>query len=387
MLPEQQRLAEAEQRSAHWRRWGPYLSERQWGTVREDYSPGGTAWEYFSHDAARSRAYRWGEDGILGFCDDRQILCFALALWNGRDPILKERLFGLTNSEGNHGEDVKECYYYLDATPTHSYLKALYKYPQREYPYTLLVEENRRRGRDAPEFELLDTGVFDDNRYFDILAEYAKQSPTDIFINITVHNRGAEAAAVHVLPQLWFRNTWSWGADAVKPDLSLADGSTVMARSGELGTYRLYRDGDAGWIFTDNDTNPRRLFGLQDATGYFKDAFHQFVVHGNHDAVNPLMRGTKAAVHYGLVIPAGGHAVVRLRLSADAQPDPFAPFDGLMDRRRSEADGFYQRLQEGMSPDQRLVQRQALAGMIWSKQFYCYDVRQWLRGDPGQPPP
>jgi len=370
-----------------WRQWGPYLSERQWGTVREDYSPGGTAWEYFSHDAARSRAYRWGEDGILGFCDDRQILCFALALWNGRDPILKERLFGLTNSEGNHGEDVKEHYYYLDATPTHSYLKALYKYPQREYPYTRLVEENRRRGRLAPEFELLDTGVFDDNRYFDIVAEYAKQSPTDIFVRITVHNRGPEAAAVHVLPQLWFRNTWSWGAAGVKPDLALVDGNTVVARSGELGTYRLYRDGDARWIFTDNDTNPRRLFGLQDATGYFKDAFHDFVVHGDDDAVNPLRRGTKAAAHYRLEIAAGGHAVVRLRLSADAQPDPLAPCDQLMERRRSEADGFYQRLQEGMSPDQRLVQRQALAGMIWSKQFFYYDVRQWLQGDSGQPPP
>jgi hypothetical protein len=356
--------------------------------VREDYSPGGTAWDSFSHDVARSRAYRWGEDGIFGISDEQQILCFALALWNGRDPILKERLFGLTNSEGNHGEDVKECYYYLDATPTHSYLKALYKYPQREFPYAHLVDENRRRGKNAQEFELIDTGVFDDDRYFDIVVEYAKRSPSDILMRMTVHNRAPEAADVHVLPQLWFRNTWSWGHSGLKPELGLdRAGDAVVAQSAALGTYRLYRDGSAPWLFTDNDTNPRRLFAFQGAEGFFKDAFHEFVVSANDRAVNPQQRGTKAAAHYRLEIPARGQAIVRLRLSAEATADPFARFDDVIERRRKEADGFYDRLQKGMSADQRLVQRQALAGMIWSKQFFYYDVPQWLKGDPGQPPP
>jgi hypothetical protein len=369
-----------------WRTWGPYVSERQWGTVREDYSPGGTAWDSFSHDAARSRAYRWGEDGIFGISDDQQILCFALALWNGRDPILKERLFGLTNSEGNHGEDVKECYYYLDATPTHSYLRALYKYPQQQFPYAQLVEENRRRGKDDSEFELVDTGVFEGNRYFDVVTEYAKHSPSDLLIRITVHNRGPQAAELHVLPQLWFRNTWSWGYPVRKPQMAL-DGDVCIAHSEQLGTYRLYRDADTAWLFTDNETNGRRLFGIQDARGHFKDAFHEFVVEGNAQAVRPDQRGTKAATHYRLEVPAGGRAVVRLRLSADAHVGPFAGFDDLIERRRQEADGFYDRLQKGLSADQRLVQRQALAGMIWSKQFFYYDVPQWLNGDPGQPPP
>jgi Mannosylglycerate hydrolase MGH1-like glycoside hydrolase domain len=368
--------------------WGPYLSERQWGTVREDYSPGGSAWEYVSHDAARSRAYRWGEDGLFGISDDQQTLCFALALWNGRDPILKERLFGLTNNEGNHGEDVKESYYYLDATPTHSYMKALYKYPQREFPYTQLVEENRRRGKDVPEFELIDTGVFDAGRYFDVFVEYAKQSPTDILIRVTVHNRGPEAADIHILPQLWFRNTWSWGYPGAKPDLALdGDGEAVVAHSEALGTYRLYRDGDARWLFTDNESNPRRLFGVTDADGYFKDAFHELVVQRRDQAVNPQPCGTKAAAHYRLAIPSGGSAGVRLRLSAASQVDAFDSFDANVDQRRREADEFYDRVQERMSADQRLVQRQALAGMIWSKQFFYYDVPQWLKGDPGQPPP
>jgi hypothetical protein len=373
---------------AGWKMWGPYLSERQWGTVREDYSAGGTAWDSFSHDVARSRAYRWGEDGICGISDDQQILCFALALWNGRDPILKERLFGLTNSEGNHGEDVKESYYYLDATPTHSYLKALYKYPQREFPYDRLVEENRRRGRQEPEFELIDTGAFDENRYFDVVTEYAKQSASDIFIRVTVHNRGPEAAELRLLPQLWFRNTWSWGYPGRRPELGLdANGDAVVAQGEALGTYRLYRDSDAPWLFTDNETNVRRLFGVQDASGYFKDAFHEFIVHGDERALNPEQRGTKAAVHYRLQIPAGDRAVVRLRLSTETAAEPFQGFDRLLERRRNEADGFYDRLQHGMSDDQRLVQRQALAGMIWSKQFFYYDVPQWLNGDPGQPPP
>jgi hypothetical protein len=376
----------ADSAAAEWKVWGPYLSERQWGTVREDYSAGGTAWDSFSHDAARSRAYRWGEDGLLGISDDRQILCFALAVWNGRDPILKERLFGLTNSEGNHGEDVKERYYYLDATPTHSYLKGLYKYPQRAYPYAQLVEENRRRGKEEAEFELIDAGVFDDDRYFDVFVEYAKQSAQDILIRVTVHNRGPEAAEIHVLPHLWFRNTWSWGHPGDKPELA-ADGDAVVAVSDKIGTYRLYRQGDAPWLFTDNDTNAGRLFGAQHGQGFYKDAFHQFVVNRDGAAVNPQQRGTKAAAHYRLEVPAGGHAVVRLRLSADAHARPFTGFDDAVERRRRGADEFYGRLQTGMSDDQRLVQRQALAGMLWSKQFFYYDVRKWLHGDPGQPPP
>ena len=371
-----------------WKLWGPYLSERQWGTVREDYSPGGTAWDSCSHDAARSRAYRWGEDGILGISDDQQILCFALALWNGRDPILKERLFGLTNSEGNHGEDVKECYYYLDATPTHSYLKALYKYPQNEYPYARLVDENRRLSKDEPELELIDTGAFDDDRYFDVVAEYAKGSPSDILIRITVHNRGPESASVHVLPQLWFRNTWSWGYPTSKPQLAL-DGESdfVVAHSDALGTYQFHREGDTPWLFTENETNARRLFGLHDAEGPFKDAFHEAVVNGNAHATSPQQRGTKTAPHYRFEIAAGRHASIRLRLSADIHADPFAQFDETIERRRREADRFYDGLQKTLSDDQRLVQRQALAGMIWSKQFFYYDVPQWLKGDPGQPPP
>jgi hypothetical protein len=385
-MEEEQRLGEPTANG--WKLWGPYLSDRQWGTVREDYSPGGMAWENFSHDVARSRAYRWGEDGIFGISDDQQTLCFALAVWNGRDAILKERLFGLTNGEGNHGEDVKERYYYLDATPTHSYLRALYKYPQREFPYAQLVDESRRRGRDAPEFELIDTGAFDDDRYFDVFVEYAKASPQDILVRVTVHNRGPEASAIHVLPHLWFRNTWSWGDPGLKPELTL-DGQreAIVALSGEIGAYRLYREGDARWLFTDNDTNRRRLSGVPDATGFFKDAFHECLVNRHEDAVNPEQRGTKAAAHYRLDIPAGGHAVVRLRLSAITHANPFAGFDDLVERRRHEADGFYERLQNGMSADQRLVQRQALAGMIWSKQFFYYDVRRWLKGDPGQPPP
>ena len=383
-MEEEQRLGEPAANG--WKLWGPYLSERQWGTVREDYSPGGTAWENFSHDQSRSRAYRWGEDGILGISDDKQTLCFALAMWNGRDPILKERLFGLTNSEGNHGEDVKERYYYLDATPTHSYLKGLYKYPQREYPYSRLVEENSRRGKDQPEFELIDAGAFDDDKYFDVFVEYVKRTAYDTLIRVTVHNRGPEASPIHLLPQLWFRNTWAWGDAGLKPDLSL-DGDCVVARSATVGAYRLYRDGNAPWLFTENDTNPRRMYGMKDAEGFFKDACHEYVVNGNAGAVNPQPRGTKVAAHYQFDVPAGGRVSVHLRLSAEAHAKPFAGFDAIVTQRQQEADGFYERLQDGMSEDERLVQRQALAGMIWSKQFFYYDVRQWLKGDPGQPPP
>ncbi len=382
-MHEQTRLAAPAE--SGWKQWGPYLSERQWGTVREDYSPGGTAWEALSHDAARSRAYRWGEDGILGISDDQQILCLGLALWNHRDPILKERLFGLTNSEGNHGEDVKECYYYLDATPTHSYLKGLYKYPQSPFPYTELVEGNRRRGKHEPELELADTGVFDMQRYFDVVVEYAKDSATDILMRVTVHNRGSEAAEIDVLPQVWFRNTWSWGYPGVKPVLML-DGGTLLANAAALGTYRVYCEAAAPWLFTENDTNVTRLFGRDDR-GPFKDGFHDYIVHGRHDAVSAEPRGTKAAAHHLLTIPAHGEAVVRLRLTAATVARPFASFDEIVAARRREADAFYGEIQHGMSADQRLVQRQALAGMIWSKQFFYYDIPQWLNGDPGQPAP
>ncbi|MGE3844430.1 MAG: glucosidase [Vicinamibacterales bacterium] len=382
-MHEHTRLAEAT--TKEWKLWGPYVSERQWGTVREDYSPYGNAWEAFSHDHARSRAYRWGEDGLFGLCDRHQTLCFSFALWNGRDPILKERLFGLTNSEGNHGEDVKECYYYLDATPTHSYLKGLYKYPQRAYPYSTLVEENRRRGRDEPEFELTDTDAFDEDRYFDVHIEYAKAAPTDVCVLISVQNHGPEAASIHVLPQVWFRNTWSWGRGGEKPSLT-GYGDAVLARSEQLGSYYVYRDGDAPWLFTENDTNGQKLFGMQHP-GFFKDAFHEFVIERRLDAVNPAHTGTKAAAHYVLDVPAGGQQQIRLRLTNLANDRPFAAFDEVMRARRLEADAFYADLQKGLSTDANRVQRQALAGMIWSKQFFYYDVPQWLTGDPGQPPP
>jgi mannosylglycerate hydrolase MGH1-like protein/glycosyl hydrolase family 63 len=385
---EHARLAEDTQGVRNWKRWGPYLSERQWGTVREDYSPYGNAWEYLPHDAARSRAYRWGEDGIAGISDDQQLLCLALALWNGRDPILKERLFGLTNGEGNHGEDVKEYYYYLDATPTHSYLKMLYKYPQREFPYAWLVEENRRRGKDQPEFELIDTGVFNDDRYFDVFIEYAKAGPDDILMLVSAHNRGPEAAAIHVLPQLWFRNTWAWNGGAGKPQLRAAAAGTVAASHPELGTYSLYYDGDATPLFCENETNVQRLYGFKDTPGHFKDAFHDAVVSGKHEALNPQPSGTKAAAHYQLSVPPGGAVRVRLRLSSASSAKPFQDFDRVVEQRRREADEFYGVLQaEIAEADARNVQRQALASMIWSKQFFYYDVREWLAGDRAQPPP
>jgi hypothetical protein len=405
--PEAQRLS-APARTA-WLRWGPYLSERQWGTVREDYSPHGNAWEYFPHDHARSRAYRWGEDGLAGISDDQQRLCLAVALWNGRDPILKERLFGLTNNEGNHGEDVKELYYYLDATPSHSYLKMLYKYPQAEFLYGRLVEENTRRGKDQPEFELLDTGAFEHDRYFDVVIEYAKAGPDDVLLQITAHNRGPEAATLHVLPQLWFRNTWSWTADTVRPALTGLGTNSILASHLELGDYRLDCDGAPELLFCENDTNVRRLYG-QDVAGFFKDGINEAVVHGHREAVNPANTGTKAAAHYVLDVPGGGAATVRVCLSniAASASEPNvgeatrsrgtgvlpvrieAPsdFTAILGARRLEADAFYAQLQRELaSDDARLVQRQAFAGMIWSKQFFHYDVPQWIRGDPAQPPP
>jgi hypothetical protein len=388
MSAEKQRLEEDRQGRQRWRKWGPYVSDRQWGTVREDYSPGGDAWGYLSHDEARSRAYRWGEDGIAGLCDHGQYLCLALALWNGRDPILKERLFGLSNPRGNHGEDVKELYYYLDATPTHAYLKALYKYPQAEFPYARLVEVNQQRTRQQPEFELIDTGVFDGDRYFDVFIEYAKAGPEDLFMQVEAFNRGPEDAPLHLLPQLWFRNTWSWSSGAPRPELSAAEDAHVIAQHPRLGTYHLYADGTPALLFCDNDTNARRLFGQRDAKGYFKDAFHDYLVHGDRAAVNPRQTGTKAAVLYAQTVPPGGSVRLRLRLTRAPAADPLQFCDETIARRRREADEFYAELQQSLAdPDARGVQRQALAGMIWTKQFYYYDIREWLNGDPAQPPP
>jgi len=385
---ERARLAEADRGGRPWKLWGPYLSERQWGTVREDYSPSGNAWDDFSHDQARSRAYRWGEDGIAGISDDTQRLCLALALWNGRDPILKERLFGLTNGEGNHGEDVKELYYYLDATPTHSYMKFLYKYPQREFPYARLVEENRRRDRDQPEFELLDTGVVDDNRYFDVFVEYAKAGPQDVLARITAHNRGPERAVLHLLPQLWFRNTWSWRENARRPEIRPAEGGLIATGVKRLGAYRLDVEGTPELLFTENDSNLKRLYRVDGGRGPFKDAFHAYLIRGRQDAVGAGRAGTKAAAHYRLEIEAGASAQIRLRLRKGATDAPFGDFDAVVEQRLAEADAFYADLQAGIAdPDARSVQRQAFAGMIWSKQFYVYDVPRWLAGDPTQPPP
>jgi hypothetical protein len=371
-----------------WRDWGPYLAERQWGTVREDYSADGTAWNYLPHDHARSRAYRWGEDGLGGFSDSQQRLCLSLALWNGRDPILKERLFGLTNSEGNHGEDVKELYYFLDATPSHAYLKMLYKYPQAAFPYAELVAENARRGIGQPEYELLDSGLFDEDRYFDIEIEYAKAAANDILLRITAHNRGPEAAELHLLPQLWFRNTWAWQKTDGQPSLQLA-GRGVQVSHPTLGEYRWQPEGAPELLFTDNETNLPRLFGAPAASPYFKDAFHELVVGGRAEAVRPDGQGTKAAAWFRTVVPAGGSYVVRARLSPGGErPAPLVDFDRTVDLRAREADEFYAGLQQGMTdPDARLVQRQAFAGMIWSKQFFYYDVPEWLAGDPTQPAP
>jgi hypothetical protein len=390
MNTEKLRLAEDTAGKANWKFFGPYVSERQWGTVREDYSPGGTAWDYLPHDHARSRAYRWGEDGIAGISDDQCRLGLSLALWNGNDPILKERLFGLTNSEGNHGEDVKELYYYLDATPTHSYLKMLYKYPQREFPYARLVAENARRKNDSrlPECELLDTGVFDDDRYWDVFVEYAKAAPDDVLMRVTVHNRGPEAATIHVLPQLWFRNTWSWSTGGAKPQLSLTTRGSVAAQHGELGSFNLYSEAKPEVLFCENETNACRLYGQSQATGPVKDAFHEYIVHGRHEAVNPARFGTKAGVLHRVTIPPGGAHQFRLRLSQAPKPKPFSDFDTVFARRIQEADEFYAELQQDMADeDARRVQRQALAGMIWSKQFFYYDVPEWIKGDPGQPAP
>ncbi|KAA0221792.1 glucosidase [candidate division KSB1 bacterium] len=390
MNAEKKRLAEARSQKAAWKKWGPYVTERQWGTVREDYSPYGNAWEFVSHDAARSKAFRWGEEGLAGICDERQLLlCFALALWNGRDPILKERLFGLTGNEGNHGEDVKEYYYYLDSTPTHSYMKMLYKYPHAEFPYGWLVEENRRRGKGAPEFELIDTGIFNDDRYFDVFIEYAKAAPDDILIRITAHNRGPEAATLHLLPTVWLRNTWAWGVNGHKPSMGVTARGGIEINQTDLGKRWLLCEGDPRFLFCENETNVKRLYNVE-GRGYFKDGINEYVVHGNLAAVNPAQIGTKAAAHYRREIPAGKSATLRLRLSnvAIMADQAFADFDQTFAQRQKEADEFYAEIQAPIKEaDAKDVQRQAFAGMLWSKQFYYFDIPRWLNGDPGQPPP
>lgn len=390
---------------ARWKKWGPYLSERQWGTVREDYSQDGNAWDYFTHDQARSRAYHWGEDGLAGISDDHQVLCFAMALWNGRDPILKERLFGLTNSEGNHGEDVKEYYFYLDSTPTHSYMKYLYKYPQAAYPYADLIETNRRRGRQDPEYELLDTGTFEGDRYFDVFVEYAKASPEDMLIRISAVNRGPEAAALHVIPALWFRNTWSWLEGGPKPEMKQLpsnDGASVVHSrhtdplfQASLSEYYLYCDGAPRILFTENETNNERLFGGQNASPYVKDGINNFIVHGQHAATNPANAGTKAAAWYPMTIGPGETGSVRLRLTTANPANAgrvFEGFDEVIATRLREADEFYGGITPPpvkANPERARIMRQALAGMLWSKQYFYYDMSRWLKEHqvgPASPP-
>ncbi|BAS59623.1 hypothetical protein NIES2135_08470 [Leptolyngbya boryana NIES-2135] len=390
---EELRLEAARTHKAHWRRWGSYLSDRQWGTVREDYSSSGTAWDYFSHDQARSRAYRWGEDGLLGISDNHQRLCFAIALWNGADPILKERLFGLTGNEGNHGEDVKEYYFYLDNTPTHSYMKALYKYPQSTFPYTQLVKENQHRTRQEPEFELLDTGIFDQQRYFDVMVEYAKQDAEDILIQIKITNRSSETKPIHVLPTLWFRNTWSWTQDSSKPSLKIVRSNhtydVIEADHPTLNKRWLYCEKGEGLLFTENETNNERILSSPNHSAYVKDGINDYIIHGNEEAVNPNKIGTKAAVHYQLIIPAHATQTIQLRLSDRANlTTPFADFDAIIRARQQEADEFYHRITPfALSDEMRNIQRQAFAGMLWSKQYYHYSVEEWLKGDPIAPAP
>ncbi len=396
MTAEEQRLMEATDRTAHWKRWGPYLSERAWGTVREDYSAYGTAWDYLPHDHARSKTYRWNEDGIAGISDRHQLICFALAMWNGKDPILKERLFGLTGSEGNHGEDVKEYYFYLDSTPTHSYMKYLYKYPQQEYPYARLVEENRRRGKQDAEYELLDTGVFDDNRYFDVFVEYAKADSDDILVRISVANRGPEVASLDLLPTIWFRNTWSWDKNEPRPFMRAGNGGSehvIQLNHPRYGERWLYLEGTPRLLFTENETNSFRLYGVENASPYVKDSIHDAIVDKNNDAVNPSNVGTKAAAHYPLTIRPGETVRVHLRLThvdpAATGARPFGKaFDKIFDARIREANEFYSTvIPEDLSADTKDVMRQSLAGMLWSKQYYHYEVKQWLDGDPDFPPP
>ena len=369
-----------------WKKWGPYVSDRQWGTVREDYSANGDAWNYITHDMARSKAYRWGEEGIGGICDRDQTLCFAVALWNKKDPILKERYFGLSNPEGNHGEDVKELYYYLENTPTHSYQKMLYKYPQNEYPYAWLVEENKRRGRNDPEFELIDTGTFDQNAYFDIFIEYAKNTQDDILVKITVHNRGSHDAELNVLPTIWFRNTWDWGYSDYVPELTADSHGVIEVYHNELKQLWLNAEGSPDLLFCNNNTNTKRLYNYDDGRRYYKDGINDYIVHGA-DTLNPKKTGTKAAVNYDIKVLAEQSVTLRLRLSKDAA-NGFGDFDEIFNALVAESGKFYDDLQLGnKNDDRRMVQRQAYAGMLWSKQFYYYDVRHWINGDPAEPAP
>ncbi len=387
-MEEKKRLAESNSRKVKWKKWGPYLSERQWGTVREDYSPNGDAWNYVTHDQSRSKAYRWGEEGIGGICDTKQLLCFSVSFWNGKDPIMKETFFGLSNPQGNHGEDVKEYYYFLDNTPTHSYMKMLYKYPHEEFPYNRLVEENGKRGKLDPEFELVDTGIFDDNKYFDVFIEYAKVDAEDILIKITIFNRGKDTALINVVPQLWFRNTWSWGNEAYKPSLSSSSKNLIEANHRSLGKYFLYCRDEPELLFCENETNVKRLFGMNDAAGYFKDGINDYVVEGNKEAINSSYKGTKAAVNYKLVIDFGKSETIQLRLSSKSLKNPFENFNSIFQKREEEADEFYSDQQNKIKDkDLKNIQRQAFAGMLWCKQFYYYDIRQWINGDPSQPPP
>ena len=394
MTKEEERLEEDRRRKANWKRWGPYLADRQWGTVREDYSPDGNAWEYLPHDHARSRAYRWGEDGIGGISDRHQYICFALALWNGQDPFLKERLFGLTGNEGNHGEDVKEYYFHLDSTPTHSYMKFLYKYPQREFPYAQLVEENRRRTKRDMEFELVDTGAFDDNRYFDVFIEYAKAAPDDILVRIEAINRGPESAPLHLLPTIWFRNTWAWGLDARRPRLrrdATAEIAAINLNHYYYGKRWLYCEKDPELLFTENETNHSRLFNAENAARFVKDGINDYLIHKALNSVNPESSGTKAAAHYSAVLQPGASFTARLRfsnLSPTSSEALDGKFDQLVAQRRDEAEEFYRSvIPQNTSPDRRNIMRQALAGLLWSKQFYHYDVDRWLKGDPCGPEP
>ncbi len=380
MNTEQQRL-----QNKDWKKWGPYVSDRQWGTVREDYSANGDAWLFTTHDMARSKAWRWGEEGIGGICDDKQQLCFAVSLWNKKDPILKERLFGLTGYEGNHGEDVKELYYYLDSTPTHSYMKMLYKYPQAEFPYAWLLEENKKRSRLDPEFELIDTGIFNDDNYFDVFIEYAKATEEDILIKITVKNHGKQDASLNVLPTVWFRNTWAWGYDDYKPTMFAINDNAIEIQHKILGNFKLYYENSNALLFCDNETNNPKLYGYDDEKKYYKDGINDFILH-NTSTIDPDRGGTKASVNYDITVGSNQSQTIRLRLANKDHDNAFADFDNIFSQRIDETNAFYEEVQKNITnDDEKNVQRQAFAGMLWSKQFYYYDVEQWLQGDPSQP--
>lgn len=388
MTKEKNRLEQNRSQKANWKKWGPYLSERQWGTVREDYSADGNAWDSVTYEMALSKAYRWGEDGIAGISDDRQLLCFSVALWNGKDPVIKERLFGLTGPQGNHGEDVKEYYYYLDNVPTHSYMKYLYKYPQSEFPYRKLIEENKKRSKEQPEYELADTGIFNDNKYFDVFIEYAKIAPEDILIKITVVNQSDEISGLTLLPQIWFRNIWSWDDKCAKPQMRLVKENQININHNKLGKYYLHFEDQTEILFCENETNTKKLYGVNSDKKYLKDGINEFIVHGKRNAVNPKQKGTKAAVSYDLQIPPNGEKIIKLRLSENDLSVPFRNFQKHIDKEKTNADEFYAEIQKDItSEDEKNVQRQAFAGLLWSKQFYYYDIPEWLNGDPDQPKP